>query len=166
MTFDQAYRTNHRSLVRHADRLCAGVAYKIDPEDVVQEGATRAWLNWNARESLSEKGWLFLMLRQAFHALMREAYAGKRGHGASHVEFNPEIHDAVADPVQEFVVDLARLREKFSALGPVQAETMLLTSYGLTGDEIAEFTGRSAPGVRMALSAGRRQMRKIFGDEM
>lgn len=155
MTFDAAYRENHRQVRRYLSRRCD---HLIELDDAVQETFAQAWRIWQQRTSDNVRAWLIGIARRVFSHMRRAALCRVESQS---IEWKSESDHRTHPPSQELAAYVMQLRGKFCQLGHGQRDAMNGVADGLTAEEIAQRLGKTSATVRMALTSGRRRLREM-----
>lgn len=154
MTFEDAYREHRTGVARYLRPRCD---HPLEIDDVLQETFAQAWVSWGKRQTDNVRAWLIGIARRVCSHMRRGEIIRPLAHSE---EWSAEEDTRVYPANQELVVMVAQLREKFSGMGPSQAEVLRGIADGETAGEIATRTGKTAANVRMALAAGRLRLRQ------
>jgi RNA polymerase sigma-70 factor (ECF subfamily) len=140
-------------------RLARRLAPDADPEDVLQDSLTRAWVKWDGYDPSrgSATTWLLAITADQARAARRTRVRRLRL-----VDDAAELPDAPATPVPSADVDLERAIVQLAERQ--QLAVHLHYFVGLSVDETAAVMSCSAGTVKSTLFDARTRLRTLLGD--
>lgn len=160
---NRAFRQHRPAMLRFAGRL---VPSDIDPEDVVQGALIEAW-----RLQITTKAGLLHLTRFA-------ASRSRRPKTRFGITMSPVTSTQLSDEYSTdrdtrcaenasppWSVYLSEVRREADKLGPAKQAALLALSNGETAAEFAAREGKSLASVTMAISDGRKQLKRLLRDD-
>lgn len=152
--FEHIYMSTKAKLSAIARRYSMAVDFDLDEQDVVQEALTAFW-------ELSEKGYPVRNPEALLVKITKNICVGRYRRRKGREETLGAEALAVAGPEEDReILDETEVKQLFKeCLTKTEYKYMMMKFEDeMTLDEMAESTGRSKAGIKMAISRGRRKL--------